>query len=217
MICLRCGKVEEFFGEPLQRLRRQIEAHFGFQILLARTEVGGYCSHCQVAARQRDRRARGQSANSACAEFASLGQAEACPAIAIAPPALTSGLASVVVVDPSGHRSTVAHPHASVPHRAPGRQPVGDARQSRLPRARVRSLREQGEYWIEDLNSRHGTFVNGEKIGAARLQDSDKIEFGSPDSYQLIFIASRTEHVTRLIEQFPASKRAAESWESSRQ
>jgi Fur family ferric uptake transcriptional regulator len=48
VICLRCGKVEEFFGEPLQRLRRQIETHFGFQVLLARTEVGGYCSHCQT-------------------------------------------------------------------------------------------------------------------------------------------------------------------------
>jgi len=48
VICLRCGRVEEFYGEPLQRLRRQIESHFGFQILIARTEVGGYCSHCQV-------------------------------------------------------------------------------------------------------------------------------------------------------------------------
>ncbi|MGI8989882.1 MAG: Fur family transcriptional regulator [Bryobacteraceae bacterium] len=47
VICLRCGKVEEFFGDPLQRLRKQIEAHFGFEIVLARTEVGGYCSHCQ--------------------------------------------------------------------------------------------------------------------------------------------------------------------------
>jgi len=47
VICLGCGKVEEFFGEPLQRLRRQIETHFGFEIILARTEVGGYCSHCQ--------------------------------------------------------------------------------------------------------------------------------------------------------------------------
>src|SRR5207244_6727929 len=27
VICLRCGKVEEFFGEPLQRLRKQIESH----------------------------------------------------------------------------------------------------------------------------------------------------------------------------------------------
>ena len=48
VICLRCGKVEEFFGEPLQRLRRQVEDHFGFQIALARTEIGGYCAHCQA-------------------------------------------------------------------------------------------------------------------------------------------------------------------------
>jgi len=48
VVCLRCGRVEEFFGEPLQKLRRQVEAHFGFQILIARTEIGGYCSHCQM-------------------------------------------------------------------------------------------------------------------------------------------------------------------------
>lgn len=48
VICLGCGKVEEFFGDPLQKLRRQIETLFAFQIVLARTEVGGYCSHCQA-------------------------------------------------------------------------------------------------------------------------------------------------------------------------
>ena len=48
VICLMCGKVEEFFGEPLQRLRHQVKANLGFQVLLARTEIGGYCSHCQV-------------------------------------------------------------------------------------------------------------------------------------------------------------------------
>jgi Fur family ferric uptake transcriptional regulator len=48
VVCLRCGKVEEFFGEPLARLRRQVETHFGFQILVARTEIGGYCPHCQA-------------------------------------------------------------------------------------------------------------------------------------------------------------------------
>jgi Fur family transcriptional regulator, ferric uptake regulator len=48
VICLRCGRIEEFFGAPLQELRDQIESHFGFQIVLARTEVGGYCSHCQA-------------------------------------------------------------------------------------------------------------------------------------------------------------------------
>jgi len=48
IICLRCGRVEEFYGDPLTRLRRQVETTFGFQILIARTEIGGYCSHCQV-------------------------------------------------------------------------------------------------------------------------------------------------------------------------
>src|SRR5580700_5614101 len=60
VICLACGKVEEFFGEPLQRLRRQIEAHFGFQIVLARTEVGGYCPHCQSLRAQELEEAREQ-------------------------------------------------------------------------------------------------------------------------------------------------------------
>jgi Fur family transcriptional regulator, ferric uptake regulator len=55
VVCLRCGKVEEFFGQPLNRLRHQIESHFGFQVLVARTEVGGYCADCQVA---RDREMR---------------------------------------------------------------------------------------------------------------------------------------------------------------
>jgi Fur family ferric uptake transcriptional regulator len=47
VICLRCGKVEEFFGEPLQKLRRQVESHLGFHVVIARTEVGGYCPNCQ--------------------------------------------------------------------------------------------------------------------------------------------------------------------------
>jgi len=47
VICLRCGKVEEFFGEPLQRIRRQVESSLGFTIATARTELGGYCPDCQ--------------------------------------------------------------------------------------------------------------------------------------------------------------------------
>jgi len=47
VICLRCGKVEEFFGEPLQKMRRQMESSLGFKIITARTEMGGYCPDCQ--------------------------------------------------------------------------------------------------------------------------------------------------------------------------
>ncbi len=62
VICLRCGKVEEFFGDPLQRLRKQVESHFGFQILLTRTEIGGYCSHCQALRSREIEDARGNDA-----------------------------------------------------------------------------------------------------------------------------------------------------------
>jgi Fur family ferric uptake transcriptional regulator len=48
VICLMCGKVEEFFGEPLYRLRQQVEKNLGYEVLIARTEIGGYCSHCQL-------------------------------------------------------------------------------------------------------------------------------------------------------------------------
>src|SRR6202040_2446021 len=60
IICLRCGRVEEFFGEPLHKLRKQVESHFGFQILISRTEIGGYCSHCQVLRTQEMEAARNQ-------------------------------------------------------------------------------------------------------------------------------------------------------------
>src|SRR2546427_11675151 len=31
IICLRCGRVEEFFGEPLQHVRSQVQSQFGFE------------------------------------------------------------------------------------------------------------------------------------------------------------------------------------------
>jgi pSer/pThr/pTyr-binding forkhead associated (FHA) protein len=32
--------------------------------------------------------------------------------------------------------------------------------------------------WVSDLNSRHGTFLNDEKVQRARLRDGDKIRVG---------------------------------------
>ena len=64
IICLRCGSVEEFFGEPLQNLRRQVEDDFGFSIVMARTEIGGYCSHCQALRAREVDEAREEADNS---------------------------------------------------------------------------------------------------------------------------------------------------------
>ena len=59
IICLRCGRVEEFFGEQLHAVKGQVESQFGFEIVFSRTEIGGYCSHCQVLRAQDDTQAAG--------------------------------------------------------------------------------------------------------------------------------------------------------------
>jgi len=113
----------------------------------------------------------------------------------------STNAASVVVVDPSGRRSTVAI--ESLPFRI-GRQAGNQLvmRDNRASRVHAQIIREGGDYWIEDLNSRHGTYVNGARIERHRLQDSDRIEFGSADSYQLIFVGAGGR-VARLIDHFP--------------
>jgi serine phosphatase RsbU (regulator of sigma subunit) len=66
---------------------------------------------------------------------------------------------------------------------------------------------EGGEYWIEDCNSRHGTFLNGKRITRAALHNSDRIDFGTPDSYHLIFALDGAE-LKRLMEQIAAPEPA---------
>jgi Fur family ferric uptake transcriptional regulator len=52
VVCLGCGKVEEFFGEPLKTIRQQVETSLGYEVAIARTEIGGYCPNCQVRRRR---------------------------------------------------------------------------------------------------------------------------------------------------------------------
>ncbi|HUI56036.1 MAG TPA: SpoIIE family protein phosphatase [Bryobacteraceae bacterium] len=122
------------------------------------------------------------------------------PAAEIAP-------ASLVVVDPNGHRTRV--PIAPLPFRI-GRQAENDLiiRDSRASRTHARILVENGEYVVEDCGSRHGTYVNGQSVTRQVLRNSDKIEFGAQDSYQLIFALDGAE-LKRLMEQMGATERTA--------
>jgi len=47
MACLRCGKITEFVSEIFDSLKQQLERDCRFHILVARLEVGGYCSACR--------------------------------------------------------------------------------------------------------------------------------------------------------------------------
>jgi sigma-B regulation protein RsbU (phosphoserine phosphatase) len=113
--------------------------------------------------------------------------------------------AALLVVDPSGRRSAVPirkHPF-NIGRQADNQIVMRDNRASRV---HAHVVLEHGEYWIEDLNSRHGTYVNGSKIQRHKLQDADRIEFGMIDSYQLIFMPAGGQ-VTRLLDNFPAPEK----------
>lgn len=45
--CLRCGKITEFVSERFDSLKSQLEKECRFHILVARLEVGGFCSECR--------------------------------------------------------------------------------------------------------------------------------------------------------------------------
>ncbi len=47
MACLRCGKITEFVSSTFDSLKNQLEQECRFRILVARLEVGGYCSGCR--------------------------------------------------------------------------------------------------------------------------------------------------------------------------
>lgn len=46
VVCTRCGKVQEYYGPPLRRLRRLVESTLQFKVTTVRTEIGGYCAEC---------------------------------------------------------------------------------------------------------------------------------------------------------------------------
>jgi phosphoserine phosphatase RsbU/P len=115
--------------------------------------------------------------------------------------------ASLIVTDPNGHRTRVAvDPIPYLIGRAPESNLI--IRDSRASRVHARIFVEDGSYLLEDCGSRHGTFVNGKKIQRHALQNSDRVEFGAHDSYQLVF-ALDGEELKRLLEQAGGSEKSA--------
>ncbi len=113
--------------------------------------------------------------------------------------------ASLIVIDPHGHRTRV--PLDPVPFRI-GRAPDSHLiiRDSRASRNHARIFVEEGRYWVEDCQSRHGVFVNGSRVTRTALGDSDRIDFGAEDSYHLVFSLDGAE-LKRLMEQATSSER----------
>jgi serine phosphatase RsbU (regulator of sigma subunit)/pSer/pThr/pTyr-binding forkhead associated (FHA) protein len=126
------------------------------------------------------------------------------PATALAP---SPAPASLVVIDPNGHRTRV--PIEPLPFQI-GRQADSHLviRDSRVSRTHARIVNAGGRLLLEDCGSTHGTFVNGKRVVRHKLENSDKIEFGTEDSYQLVFALDGAE-LKRLLEQVGGADSAA--------
>jgi phosphoserine phosphatase RsbU/P len=110
----------------------------------------------------------------------------------------------LIVVDPNGRRTRVEI--QPLPFKI-GRQADNDLilRDTRASRHHAQILMEDGQYIIEDADSRHGVFVNGKRAQRQPLRNTDRIEFGVPDSYQLIFAVDNVD-LAGLMEQAPSSE-----------
>jgi phosphoserine phosphatase RsbU/P len=114
--------------------------------------------------------------------------------------------AALLVLAPSGQRSRSALD--SLPFSI-GRQADNDLvlRDNRASRRHAQIVFENGAYVVEDLNSRHGTWVNGERAARRVLRNSDRIDFGVQDSYQLTITFDKDD-IHRLLDQFSSASRS---------
>jgi sigma-B regulation protein RsbU (phosphoserine phosphatase) len=114
--------------------------------------------------------------------------------------------ASLMVLNPSGQRHRV--PIERLPFflgRHTDNQLV--LRDNRVSRTQARIFAEHGHYVIEDLDSRHGTWINGARISRSVLRNSDRIDFGVRESFQITFTLEPGE-IHRILDQFSTSSHA---------
>jgi phosphoserine phosphatase RsbU/P len=63
----------------------------------------------------------------------------------------------------------------------------------RVSRDHALLISENGRFYVEDQASKHGTFVNGERVDRKQLERNDRLEFGARDSIYAIF---HPQHIT---------------------
>jgi phosphoserine phosphatase RsbU/P len=63
----------------------------------------------------------------------------------------------------------------------------------RVSRDHALIVSENGRFFVEDQGSKHGTFVNGERVQRRALERNDRLEFGARDSIYAVF---HPQHVT---------------------
>jgi serine phosphatase RsbU (regulator of sigma subunit) len=117
--------------------------------------------------------------------------------------------ATLILVEPTGTQREI---HLLQTPFTLGRQSGNDLilHDGRISRQQAQIVQEGDRYFLEDLNSRHGTYVNGERITRCELRHNDRINFGLADSYSVIFLSEEValdELIRRVDQAGPAASK----------
>lgn len=96
----------------------------------------------------------------------------------------------------AGQVVSVAQTPFTMGRHASNRLPIDD---DSISRFHARFVREGSEYFVEDLGSRNGTFIQGKRITRAAIRDDDWVQLGARVAFRFTLTDSRQEVLLRKL------------------
>jgi two-component system, cell cycle response regulator len=91
---------------------------------------------------------------------------------------------------------SITTPPFSIGRHATNRLPVDD---DSISRFHARFVYENGEFYVEDLGSRNGTFIQGKRITRAVIKDDDWVQLGARVAFRFAMTDARQEGLLRKL------------------
>ncbi|HUK49315.1 MAG TPA: SpoIIE family protein phosphatase [Terriglobales bacterium] len=109
-----------------------------------------------------------------------------CPQSTASVPAVSSGVFPSLIFVHGGEQRTLFLDHTpfSIGRKIDKDLVIADPRVSR---DHALLISENGQFFVEDQGSKHGTFVNGERVERRELGRNDRLEFGARDTIYAVF------------------------------
>jgi phosphoserine phosphatase RsbU/P len=109
-----------------------------------------------------------------------------CAQSTVSVPVVTSGVFPSLIFVHGGEQRTLHLDHTpfTIGRKMDKDLVIGDPRVSR---DHALLVSENGSFFVQDQGSKHGTFVNGERVERKELERNDRLEFGARDTIYAIF------------------------------
>jgi len=96
----------------------------------------------------------------------------------------------------AGQVVSVAQTPFTMGRHATNKLPIDD---DSISRFHARFVNEDGKYFVEDLGSRNGTFLQGKRIARAEIKDDDWVQLGARVAFRFTLTDSRQEGLLRKL------------------